>query len=195
MPHLSCPALGALYAFRRSAKQSHVPIGAAVRFRQPHSSFAAPNSPHQHTGGLTTTVSDSNGAALLESDQRTLARAPSGAAIYQHVRLLPRPFRSAQMQKWRRVGGTGGGLPPVVTVIDWGGGGLAVPDFREIHVIRGDLKNPAEARGRPQAKHRAATRQLQPSPECDAVHSKRQHAKRRNGFSQSTSSTDARSFP
>ena len=70
------------------------------------------------------------------------------------------------MQKWRRVGGTGGGLPPVVTVIDWGGGGLAlVPDFREIHVIRGDLKNPAEARGRPQAKHRAATRQLQPSPE------------------------------
>ena len=74
------------------------------------------------------------------------------------------------MQKWRRVGGTGGGLPPVVTVIDWGGGGLAlVLDFREIHVIRGDLKNPAEARGRPQAKHRAATRQLQPSPECDTV--------------------------
>ena len=69
------------------------------------------------------------------------------------------------MQKWRRVGGTGGGLPPVVTVIDWGGGGLAlVPDFREIHVIRGDLKNPAEARGRPQAKHRAATRCCSPRP-------------------------------
>ena len=83
--------------------------------------------------------------------------------IYNCWRL---PFRSAQMQKWRRVGGTGGGLPPVVTVIDWGGGGLALPDFREIHVIRGDLKNPAEARGRPQAKHRAATRQLQPSPDA-----------------------------
>ena len=100
--------------------------------------------------GFTTTVSGSNGAALLGcSDQRTLARAHSGAAIYQRVRLLPRPFRSAQMQKWRRVGGAGGGLPPVVTVIDWGGGGLVdPPDFREIHVIRGDLKTPAQAAGR-----------------------------------------------
>ena len=107
----------------------------------------------KHPGGLTTTVSDSNGAALLGcSDQRTLARAPSGAAIYQRVRLLPRPFRSAQMQKWQRVGGAGDSLPPVVTVIDWGGGGLVPPDFREIHVIRGDLKSPAEARGRSQAK-------------------------------------------
>ena len=114
----------------------------------------------KHPGGLTTTVSDRNGAALLGcSDQRTLARAPSGAAIYQRVRLLPRPFRSAQMQKWRRVGGAGGGLPPVVTVIDWGGGGLLDnADFREIHVVRGDLRTPAEARDRPQAKHRAATR-------------------------------------
>ena len=125
--------------------------GAAVCLRQPLI---------KHPGGLTTTVSDSNGAALLGcSDQRTLARAPSGAAIYQRVRLLPRPFRSAQMQKWQRVGGAGGSLPPVVTVIDWGGGGLVPPDFREIHVIRGDLKSPAEARGQPQAKHRAVTRE------------------------------------
>lgn len=124
----------------------------------------------KHPGGLTTTVSDSNGAALLGcSDQRTLARAPSGAAIYQRVRLMPRPFRSAQMQKWQRVGGAGGSLPPVVTVIDWGGGGLVPPDFREIHVIRGDLKSPAEARGRSQAKHRH-TRALQPSPEAVNAH-------------------------
>jgi hypothetical protein len=169
VPHSVCPALDALYAFRRSATQSHGSGNWCRSLLGNH----IPLLPHpttliKHSGGLTTTVSDSNGAALLESDQRTLARAPSGAAIYQHIRLLPRPFRSAQMQKWRRVGGTGGGLPPVVTVIDWGGGGLALPDFREIHVIRGDLKNPAEARGRPKAKHRAATCQLQPSPDATA---------------------------
>ena len=100
--------------------------------------------------GLATSVSDSNGAVLLAcSDQRTLARAPEGAMLYQRVRLLPRPCRAAQLQKWRRVDGTSGSLPPVVTVIDWGGGGLVdPPEFREIHVIRGDLSSPAEAAGR-----------------------------------------------
>ena len=134
-----------------------------------------PHVQHTSTGGLTTTISDSNGAAVLGcSDQRTLVRAPEGAAVYQRVRLLPRPFRAAQMQKWRRVGGAGGGLPPVVTVIDWGGGGLVdPPDFREIHVIRGDLKTPAEVHGRPQRKRSTASQcQLAPLPASQSTDAK-----------------------
>ena len=150
-------------------------FGAAIFLTTFLAKRLVPHVQHTSTGGLTTTISDSNGAAVLGcSDQRTLVRAPEGAAVYQRVRLLPRPFRAAQMQKWRRVGGAGGGLPPVVTVIDWGGGGLVdPPDFREIHVIRGDLKTPAEVHGRPQRKRSTASQcQLAPLPASHSTDAK-----------------------
>mmetsp|Transcript_8744 Transcript_8744/g.17597 ORF Transcript_8744/g.17597 Transcript_8744/m.17597 type:complete len:258 (+) Transcript_8744:90-863(+) len=100
--------------------------------------------------GLTTSISDGNGKAVLTcTDQRTLMRAREGGVLYQRIRLLPRPFCEEKMQKWRRIGGAGNSLPPVVTVIDWGGGGFVdPPDRREIHAIKGDLNKPAEAVGR-----------------------------------------------